>query len=66
MAILKFKGTVSTNKVGSECDFEFEVDEEDLPEDSGKREKMIHEIAQEALWESGQIDWTYEQVESEE
>lgn len=66
MAILKFKGTVSTDKVGSECEFEFEVDEDDLPEDAEERKATIHEIGLEALWESGVLDWGYEQVEGEE
>ena len=64
MAILKFKGTVSTNKVGSECEFEFEINEEDLPEDPGERERMIDKIALEELWEYGRIDWGFEEVDS--
>jgi hypothetical protein len=63
--IRKYRGVVSTNRVGSECDFEFEIDDEDLPEDPGKRERMINEIALEALWGSGQIDWDYEEVDSD-
>lgn len=66
MAILKFEGSVSTNKVGSECKFTFEIDEEDLPENTNEREHTLNEIALEALWESGQIDWGYEQIGTEE
>jgi hypothetical protein len=65
MAILKFKSTVRTDKIGSECKFTFKIDEEDLPEDPGDRDDVIHELAKEALWDSGTIYWSYEQVEDE-
>lgn len=61
MAILKFVGTVSTNRVGSACRFNFEVDEEDLPDDPDKRRVKLDDIAQEAIWESGMVSWDYEQ-----
>lgn len=32
MALKKYVGYVKTNKVGSACEFEFEVDDEDLPD----------------------------------
>lgn len=64
MALMKFVGKVSTNKVGSECDFEFTVDEDDLPTDPDKRARAIEEMAQEALWGSGSFDWSYAQVDN--
>lgn len=63
MTIRKYRGEVSTNKVGSECSFEFEIDDEDLPEDPGKRARAIDKIALEALWDSGQLEWGYEEVD---
>lgn len=66
MAILKFRGTVGTNKVGSDCEFEFEVDEEDLPKNTDERKRALNEIGLEALWESGMIEWNFEQVGTEE
>ena len=59
--LLKFTGTVSTQKCGSECAFTFEVYEQDLPTDKNEREDYLNKIALEALWESGQVDWSYEQ-----
>jgi len=59
-------GRVGTNKVGSECDFEFEVDEEDLPLDPEKRKEVIEDMAREAMWDSGKVDWNYEQVGEED
>lgn len=67
MAIRKYIGTVSTNKVGSGCEFEFEIDDEDLPEDPEEARSVINNIALEALWDSGKINWAYGEVaESEE
>jgi hypothetical protein len=43
---------------------EFEIDDEDLPEDPQKREDAINDRALEALWESGVIDWSFAEVES--
>jgi hypothetical protein len=48
----KFKGVIRTNKIGSDCNFEFEVDE-------NATEEEIDEIAKEVAFES--IDWYYEQ-----
>lgn len=64
--ILKFTGTVGTIKVGSGVKFSFEIYEEDLPTNPDEREEAIDEIALEALWESGVVDWSYEQVGEEE
>lgn len=52
----KYKGRVSTDRVGSEVTFEFEV------QDSAT-EEQINEIALECMWEC--IEMTYEEVESE-
>lgn len=48
-----YKGSVSTNKVGSNCEFEFEADD-DATEDE------IEELAREAMFE--QIEWNFEVV----
>lgn len=48
-----YKGYVATNKVGSDCDFEFEADD-DATEDE------IGELAREAMFE--QIEWNFEVV----
>lgn len=61
MALRKYIGTVSTNKVGSECDFEFEVDDEELPAEKNARADALEKIASEALWGSGMIDWSFEE-----
>lgn len=59
MATLTFTGTVRTNKVGSEAHFQFEVEEEDLPDDPQKREEVLDQLGLEALWESGMVHWSY-------
>lgn len=64
--VLKFRGTVSTNRVRSECTFEFEIDEGDLSKDPSRREQEIDRIALDELWNSGQLSWGYEQIEEEE
>lgn len=48
-----YKGYVATNKVGSDCEFEFEADD-DATEDE------IEELAREAIFE--QIEWNFEVV----
>ncbi len=48
----KFKGLARTNKVGSDCHFEFEVDDEE-----------IEDIAKECAFEF--IDWYYKEVDNE-
>lgn len=62
MTIRKYVGRVSTNRVGSECEFEFEIDDEDLPEDPIKRQREIDKIALEELWESDILEWGYNEV----
>lgn len=46
----KFKGRISTDKVGSDCEFEFEVDDD-------ATEAEIEETAREAAFNF--IDWSY-------
>lgn len=58
--VLKFIGTVRTNRAGSACTFEFEVDEARLPRDADGREAAINKAGLAALWESGQVEWAYE------
>jgi len=48
----KFTGVICTNKVGSDCHFEFEVEDD-------ATEEEIDEMAKEVAFES--IDWYYEQ-----
>ena len=53
MTIKTFKGSISTNKVGSDCSFEFEV------EDSASQEE-IEEAAREAAFEN--VEWYFEEA----
>jgi len=46
----KFKGVIRTNKVGSDCQFEFEVDDD-------ATEGEIEEVARECAFEL--IDWHF-------
>ena len=48
----KFKGLIRTNKVGSDCHFEFEVDDVATDEE-------IDDIAKECAFEF--IDWYYKE-----
>lgn len=50
----KFKGQISTNIVGSECQFEFE-----MPDDA--TDKEIEETAKELAFDL--IEWSYGEVE---
>lgn len=50
----KYKGVIRTNRVGSDCHFEFEVDDDTSQEE-------IDEIATEMAFEK--IDFYYEQVD---
>lgn len=47
-----FKGSISTNKFGSECEFEFET-EDDATDD------QIEELAREVAFEK--IEWSYKE-----
>ena len=53
----QFKGYVSTNKVGSECEFEFEVEDD-------ATEGAIEEAAREAMFD--RIEWNYEEEPTHE
>jgi hypothetical protein len=59
MALRKYIGVVRTNKVGSECEFEFEIDDKNLPTDPTARKEAIENIARDALYESGMFEWSY-------
>ena len=48
-----FKGSIGTNKVGSQCEFEFEMDDD-------ATEEEIEEVAQECAFEK--IDWHFTEV----
>ena len=65
MGTLRYRGTVRTARVGSQCTFEFTIEEDDLPEREVERNVAIEKIAQEALWESGVFEWGYEQIAKE-
>lgn len=63
MAILRFVGRIGTDRVGSDCEFEFEVDEAELPRGKQARQEAIEEMAREAAFQL--VEWSYEQVENE-
>lgn len=49
----KFKGSISTNAVGSECEFDFEV------EDDATEEEIEEEARETAFnW----VNWEYEEI----
>lgn len=50
----KFRGSISTDVVGSECQFDFEVEDD-------ATEEEIEEVAQMAAFEF--IDWYYKEIE---
>lgn len=60
----RFKVSVSTNKVGSRCEREFEVDDEDL-EDLNEQEHdaLVDEYARDVMFDM--IDWGWDRVEDE-
>ena len=62
MTIRKYIGHVQTSKVGSRSEFEFEVDDEDMPEDPAEMRKAIDKVAHEAMYESGVFEWGYNEV----
>ncbi|HGT1414572.1 TPA: hypothetical protein ACMV83_002321 [Clostridioides difficile] len=54
---------VKTNKVGSDCELEFEIDDDDLKDMSDEeREDYIDKIAWEYVFENF-IDWNWYEVE---
>ena len=48
-----FTGTIRTNKIGSECEFEFKVEDDTTPEN-------IEELAREQAFQL--IEWNFEEV----
>ena len=49
--------SVSTNKVGSTCEYDFDVDDDEF---DGMSDAEINDYMLECLWQSGMIDWTYD------
>ena len=56
---MRIRIKVSTNKVGSECYDEFDIDDAEWNE---MTEQEQADFCLEALWNSGMVDWTYEPV----
>jgi hypothetical protein len=57
---MKFRAWISTNKIGSECETEFEIDDAELAEMSSdeERDRYIEETAREAAF--NHIEWSWE------
>lgn len=58
---MKFTAHVATNKNGSECTVEFEVDDGDLAGlTNDQREELLAKEAEEAVYDAGQVSiwWT--------
>lgn len=55
--MIKYRGQISTWKVGSECEFEFEVEDY-------RSLQEIQDAAREAAFDF--IDWHFEKVEDEQ
>ena len=51
----KFKGYVHTDVIQSECEFDFET------EDNATAEE-IEKAGHDALWESGLVEWWFEEA----
>lgn len=51
---MKYIGYIMTNKIGSKCEFEFEIDEEEL---DLLTEEDIDDLAKEAAFQN--IEWNY-------
>lgn len=49
----KFKGEINTNKVGSQCEFEFEVEDD-------ATEEEIEEEARQSAFEY--VDWYFDEI----
>ncbi|HBF2805526.1 TPA: hypothetical protein KN238_000107 [Clostridioides difficile] len=61
---MKINVRVKTNKVGSDCELELEIDDDDLKDMSDEdREDYIDKIAWEYIMES-LIDWCWYKVEN--
>lgn len=60
---MKINICVKTNKVGSECEYELEIDDDDLEDMSEEeREEYINKIALDYALES-LIDWNWYEIE---
>lgn len=62
---MKFIAYAQTNKIGSRCEIEFEIDDEvfeDMSED--ERGDYIQREAMEAAWGNSLVEVGYEEVES--
>ncbi|CCL32396.1 TPA: hypothetical protein KOB88_001822 [Clostridioides difficile] len=60
---MKINICVKTNKVGSECEYELEIDNDDLEDMSEEeREEYINKIALDYALES-LIDWNWYEIE---
>lgn len=60
---MKFKASVRTKKIGSECEIEFEVDDEALADlDQEQRDDLIDLSAREAIEDSGLIEIWWEET----
>ncbi|EOE7167613.1 TPA: hypothetical protein KPG21_000451 [Clostridioides difficile] len=60
---MKINGYVKTNKVGSGCELELEIDDDDLKDMSDEeREDYIDKIAWDYVFEN-LIDWNWYEVE---
>lgn len=60
---MKINIYVKTNKIGSECEYELEIDDDDLKDMSEEeREEYINKIALDYALES-LIDWNWYEIE---
>ncbi|HBG7056104.1 TPA: hypothetical protein KQ981_003004 [Clostridioides difficile] len=60
---MKINVHVKTNKIGSDCELEFEIDDDDLKDISDEeREDYIDKIAWDYVFENF-IDWNWYEVE---
>ncbi|HBF2041663.1 TPA: hypothetical protein KRL75_001593 [Clostridioides difficile] len=60
---MKINAYVKTNKIGSGCEFEFEIDDDNLKNMSDEEKKdYIDKIAWDYVFESF-IDWNWYEVE---
>jgi hypothetical protein len=58
---MRFNGYVKTDKVGSKCEFEFEVEASEVEGmNEEERQKTIENAAREAAFES--VEWTFWEV----
>lgn len=58
--VVKIKVTVSTNMIGSDCEFETEYDREDWEE---MTEQQRNETIHEELMQSGLVNWDWQIID---